>query len=126
MSKLARDRGANFEREICSILNGVLGLKIGRKLGQARDSGNDIDAGPYVVECKRRRKLGTVYGWLRQAAASVLLLPPADRAGKIPVVVGREDNGVPIVILGLNDFLDIIKQVPTDWSDYREGGKHAL
>lgn len=126
MSKLARDRGASFEREIAHLVNDRLGLKIGRKLGQARDSGNDLDFGPIVGECKRRRKLGTVYGWLRQAAAAILLRPPAEREGKIPVVIGREDNGVPIVILGLADFLDLVAQIPYEWGDYREGGKYAV
>jgi hypothetical protein len=126
MSKLARDRGASFEREVCHLINARLGLKIGRKLGQARDSGNDFDFGPFVGEAKRRRNLGTVYSWLRQANESVLLLPVADRAGKVPVVIGREDNGTPIAILSLADFLDVVAQLPIDWSDYKEGGKYAV
>jgi len=119
MGKSQRNKGAGFEREVCDVFTAALGLdaenKIKRNIGQARDGGNDIDIGPLVVECKRRKTLGTVYGWLQQAIDS--LQGRARQKSKstgdysfhamLPVVVAREDNGVPIVIMRLNDFLQI-------------------
>lgn len=71
------------------------GFEVKRNIGQARDGGCDINVGPLVVECKRRKTLGTVYGWLQQAI---------NAGGGVPVVVAREDQGEPIVILRLSDF----------------------
>ena len=103
MSKLARERGRLFEIEIGKILSQHSGREIKRKLGQARDSGNDIDFGPYVIECKRTRALGYVSKWLKQAVDAVALRPGEHTL--IPVVVAREDLGQPIAILSLQDFL---------------------
>lgn len=120
MGKSQRNKGAGFEREVCDIFTAALGLdeehKIKRNIGQARDGGNDIDIGPLVVECKRRKTLGTVYGWLQQAIDATkgkFVMPrkgphagdPQYGEKMLPVVVAREDNGVPIVIMRLNDFL---------------------
>lgn len=103
---MQRSKGAGFEREICATLNATFGTAVGRKLGQARDSGNDIDFGPLVIECKRRKRLGTIQQWLAQATA-------AAAPGKIPVVVGREDHGEPLAILRWTDMLTLLKsQVP--------------
>ena len=53
MSKLAKDRGASYEREVCKALSDALGSKVTRVLGQARDGGSDIDLGPFMIDCKR-------------------------------------------------------------------------
>lgn len=86
---------------MCDAFSEALGRKVQRNIGQARDGGNDIDIGPLVVECKRRKTLGTVYGWLNQAIAAV------KSEGKRPVVVARQDAGESIVILRLTDFLEL-------------------
>lgn len=96
---------------MCDAFGEALGRKIQRNIGQARDGGNDIDIGPLVVECKRRKTLGTVYGWLNQAIAA---LPKIAGTGfvinsKIPVVVARQDQGESIVILRLTDFIDLAR-----------------
>jgi hypothetical protein len=61
---------------------------------------------------KRRKTLGTVYGWLQQAiAAKIGQTAPTptepERPGKTPIVVARQDGGQWIVILRLTDFLPI-------------------
>lgn len=121
---MQRRKGASYEREVAAAIYAVTGQKIGRKLGQARDSGNDLDLGPFVIECKRRKTLGTIYGWYRQAVAAVkgkAKIPAFDvtpggslihegetrQIDKIPIVIMREDNGTSFVLLGLNDFLNV-------------------
>ena len=42
MGRLQRNRGATTEREIANYLTEQLGTVVKRKLGQARDSGEDI------------------------------------------------------------------------------------
>jgi hypothetical protein len=103
LSKKSRDKGAGYEREVAAQIYGETGHKLQRKLGQARDGGSDLDdlGGIFVIECKRRKTLGTVYGWLRQVIAAVKW------QGQIPMVVAREDNGTSFVIIGLNDFLRV-------------------
>lgn len=119
MGRMQRDKGAVFERAISDYLRAWIAVLVGRvdpadakrKLGQARDAGNDIDLGPeghplLVIECKRRKTLGTVYSWLKQARVAVEARGPAV---PIPVVVAREDRGDSIVILSLDDFLGLIE-----------------
>lgn len=100
MGALQRNRGAGYEREICSVLSAHFGIPLGRKLGQARDSGNDIDLGPLVIECKRRRSLA--FGqWYAQAVK-------ATPAGKIPAVIARQDGDLTsYIILSLPHFLSL-------------------
>jgi hypothetical protein len=93
MGRRERERGAAFEREIAK----ALGCK--RKLGQARDSGNDIDFPPFVIECKRRRSLA-VYQWLDQVDASLPLIEPG-----VPVVIARGDNRPAVAVMYFDDFV---------------------
>lgn len=99
MAGKSRRKGSAYEREVCVLLEAHnAGKKYRRKLGQAREGGNDIDDPPYRIECKRRKKLGTVMGWLDQAALG-------SDTGEVPVVIAREDNGRHIVIMYAEDWL---------------------
>lgn len=92
-----------------------LGIKIKRNIGQARDGGNDIDLPPFLIECKRRKTLGTVYGWLQQAIDSLPeFLRRHGASHAIPVVVAREDNGESIAILRLQDFIALARPAVRD------------
>lgn len=116
MGKSQRTKGASFEREVCEIFSASLGQKFQRNIGQARDGGNDIDVAHLVVECKRRKTLGTVESWLAQADAAVKTREDAHfAAGEvieqyIPVVVGRSDGGDALVVMYLEDFLTLTKE----------------
>ena len=63
MSAYQRRRGAGFEREISGYLSERLGRVVKRKLGQARDSGDDIQVGRFRIECKRRASIAANTGW---------------------------------------------------------------
>jgi high-affinity K+ transport system ATPase subunit B len=107
MSKLARDRGAQFEREVCARIEEVIGIQTKRKLGQARDSGNDIDlkrenGTHFRLECKRRRAIGNLYEWLQQAQDS------CSTPGDTPVVVCRGDGEKRLAVMYLDDLLPLI------------------
>ncbi len=91
---------------------GAYGRPFHRNIGQARDGGNDLDVGPFCVEVKIRKTLGTVYGWLQQAVEAL----PAfcernpDVEHPTPLVVARQDGDVePLVILLLRDFLRLTR-----------------
>lgn len=99
MGKSQRTKGASYEREICAVFSKALGATFKRHIGQARDGGNDITVGPLVVECKRRKSLKTIEGWLAQARRA------AGNLGDFPVVVMRSDGGISMVLLDLDDFI---------------------
>ena len=100
MGKSQRNKGAGFEREICHAFNNTFGTEVSRVLGQARDGGGDIHLGHILVECKRRKSLKTVYGWMEQAnKASVEAGLP------IPVVVLRADGEDSLVVMRLWDWM---------------------
>ena len=102
MGKSQRNKGASYEREVCDVFTGITGRKIQRHIGQARDGGNDITVGQLIVECKRRKTLGTIEGWLRQATAAKVSTEQA------AVVVARSDGGESLAIMSLADFLRLI------------------
>lgn len=106
MSKSQRTKGAAYERELARAFSDALGEEYKRNIAQARDGGNDLDVGPLVVEAKRRKTLTTIRQWLNQAKAAVFR---KGRAGYVPVVVCREDNGESLVIIRLADFLSLAK-----------------
>ena len=108
MSKSQRTKGATYEREVCDVFSDATGRKIQRHIGQARDGGNDITVGNLIVECKRRKRLGTIEGWLAQA--KVAKVSEAQAA----VVVARSDGGESIAILSLTDFLRLINRSELD------------
>lgn len=102
MSKLGKQRGSDYEREICTILSDALGQSVRRCLGQARDGGGDIDVPPFLLECKRRRSIA-VYEWMDQAVKS------AEDAGRIPVVICRGDRKESLVIFRLTDAIKLMQ-----------------
>lgn len=99
MSKSQRTKGAAYEREICTDLAVYFGRPVLRHIGQARDGGNDITLGPLVLECKRRKSLKTLSGWLNQAKAAM------QHMDDIPAVVMRADDEESMVLLRFSDFL---------------------
>ena len=101
MGSMSRRKGATFERETAHRWSSALGREAKRRLGQARDSGHDLEnTEPFVVECKRRAKIA-VYEWYVQACDASA---KAGR-GSIPVVVMRQDGSEPLVLLSEADFL---------------------
>jgi Holliday junction resolvase len=101
VSASQRRKGAAGERELAGILTEQLGWVVSRKLGQARDGGDDIQTGKFRWECKRRAKL-SVYEFMDQIQA-------ACRPGDIPVVAMRADGKDWLVMMRLEDAVPLIR-----------------
>jgi len=99
MSKMQRDKGHNFERDVVNWLKDW-GFEASRNLTQTRDSGGDISLPHWLFECKRYAKIA-VYTWLRQAEI-------AAKPEQIPVVVAKADRQEPIVIMRFDKFLELM------------------
>lgn len=100
MSASQRRKGANGENELCSILRDNLGLDVRRKLGQARDSGNDIDLPGFQIEVKRRARIAGLYDWLAQAMN--------DKG--TPTLMLRADGKDWLVVMHLPDFIKLARE----------------
>lgn len=115
MSKREREKGASFERAVALALSGALGRDVKRNLSQSRDGGYDILAEPFVVECKRRKAMKTLYGWMRQVLAAANIVDAAkllhDDRMPTPVVVCRADNEDALAVMKFSDFLNIVEQL---------------
>lgn len=99
--RMSRNKGAAAERELAEILSKELGFVVKRKLGQARDSGDDIQVQRYRIEAKRRETLA-LPAWCRQIETHC-------QPGEVPVVAYRQ-NGQPWrVVLKLEDFLPLLR-----------------
>ena len=72
MSKASRDKGANGEREVVSLLADELGIAAKRQLDQSRDGGADIviqcGSKSLAIEVKRVERSAPL-AWLRQVEA---------------------------------------------------------
>jgi hypothetical protein len=101
MGALQRRKGKKGENELAAILSDALGVVVKRKLGQARDSGDDIQVGQFRIEAKRRKRLG-VQEWVDQVVA-------ASGSGDIPIVVCRGDGREWLVVMRLDDALPMIR-----------------
>jgi len=107
MSRLQRDRGATTEREIANYLSPCvseqLGTVVKRKLGQARDSGEDISIPPFRIEVKRRRGFVGL-SFLTQAETGA-------EPGEIPMVIVRVDGDMrPVVLVRLEEFVKLMRE----------------
>lgn len=102
MGRLQRQRGASTEREIAAHLSAQLGIEVKRKLGQARDSGEDISVPPFRIEVKRRQKLA-VMDFMRQCEKGSI-------EGEVSIVIMRVDGDLrPVVMLRLDDFIPMMR-----------------
>ena len=100
MSASQRRKGANGEREVCSLLASEFGTTVKRTLGQARDSGTDIQIGNWSIEVKRRRSMPTIYGWMDQAATG----------NGIPAVMVRADGEDWLVVMRWKDWAKLARE----------------
>lgn len=91
-----RNKGAAGERELAAILTDNLGVVVKRKLGQARDGGDDIQIERFRIEVKRHERL-QIKEWCKQIEA-------ASEPGDIPIVCFRQ-NGEPWRAVVPLDFL---------------------
>lgn len=80
-----RAKGARAEREVCDIVNTITGAGVKRNLSQTRDSGSDVQWGPFLLEVKYQRTYA-LPAWQRQASDA------AKDAGLYPAVVYRRPN----------------------------------
>ncbi len=108
MSASQRRKGQSGEREVCALLQAEFGVKVGRKLSQCRDAGNDIDLGPFVIECKRRARIGNVYDWISQAEFAT-----PDGYG-MPVVMMRADGQDWLVLMRFIDWARLAREEISD------------
>lgn len=102
MSKSQRTKGACFEREISTEISEWLGIDCKRKLGAARDGGDDIQVGQFRIECKRHETTN-VWEWYEQAKANA-------EAGEIPVVVFRRSRSESMALVSFSDFMRLMRE----------------
>ena len=104
MGKKSRDKGAGYEREVCSELR-LCFPECCRNLEQTRTAdGRDLDnTKPLCIQCKRRKNvtMGVLRAGLNEAVASC----DADHA--FPCVVTRSDDEVSLITFRLGDFMDM-------------------
>ena len=104
--KTSRNKGAAAERELATMLSDELGFAVKRKLGQARDGGDDIQIGKYRIEVKRREAL-RLDEWCKQVES-------ASGTGDVPVVAYRR-NGQPWrVVVPIDWFIEQVRETIDD------------
>ena len=100
--KMSRNKGAAAERELAALLTEELGYVVKRKLGQAREGGDDIQVGHFKFEAKRHENL-SVMQWVRQIEACT-------ERHEVPVVAFRQSQQEWRVVLRLRDFIPLMRE----------------
>lgn len=100
--KMARNKGANGERELAAILSEELGFVVKRKLGQAREGGDDIQILDWKIEVKRRETLA-IMQWVRQIESCL-------QENQKPIVAFRQNKEEWRVVLRLSDFIPLLRE----------------
>lgn len=103
MSKSQHTKGATYEREVAAELSDWLGVDCKRKLGAARDGGDDIQVGQFRIECKRHETT-KVWEWYAQAKAN------AAAGEEIPVVVFRRSRSESMALMSFTDFMRLMRE----------------
>ena len=100
----ARKKGHDFEREMVRTLREVFtGADVHRGL-QYRDGAEapDVVCPVFHVECKRGRRTSPKVA-LKQAIGDC-------SSGKIPIAICKDDRCDPTVTIGLEDFLEFLRE----------------
>jgi len=95
----SRDKGAAFERKICSLIKDSLGYEAKRNLDQYQVGGADIEIPGWSIECKAYQKSGSnsyKESWWQQTISNC-----GDRE---PVLIYKYNNCPIKCVLRLNAF----------------------
>lgn len=104
MSKMARTKGLNFERQIAQALRVVYPSCRRHLENHEDDAAHGADllfTGPYRVQCKRLRKYVSLSA-IKEVKADELL-------GQVPVLVTQGDHERILVALPFEEFVRLIK-----------------
>ena len=103
--RMSRNKGAGAEREFAALVSAAVGVEVKRKLGQAREGGDDLQLGKFRFEIKRHENLA-IMAWVRQIEACV-------EKWEVPVVAFRQSQQEWRCVIKLKDLLDLLKGPPT-------------
>lgn len=120
--RLARRKGASYERLITKRFREVYGDGVKRGIGQERSGGEiaDVHGVPgFWLQTKHCKALN-VWTALEQARVELAMSPCAcpvqhtdkcSRTVKKPLVVARKDRGGDVAVLALDDFLGLLQRL---------------
>lgn len=108
MSKMQRDKGKRWEREVAALMRqampGCETIKRGyQSRGAKADKAPDVDCPIYWIECKHGIKPNP-------RAALAQATSDSEGTGKVPVAVIKDNRRTPFVVLGLTDFLELVRE----------------
>lgn len=98
--RYAKQKGERGEREVCGIITRITGEPCKRKLGQARDSGGDVDWGPFLLEVKARQTV-SMPAWQEQVRIA------ANASGQVPAVVWRRKGEEFWIAVPFEEFISM-------------------
>lgn len=102
----SRAKGANGELELAAKLteHGYPARRTVQHCGKGGDSADVVAEGleAYHIECKRTERFN-LYDAMTQAKRDA-------KAGRVPTVMHRQSNRPWVVVLGLEDFLTLVKR----------------
>ena len=102
--RASRRKGHDWEREVATRMREVFGKDQVRRGLQARSGEEvpDVEVPCFWIECKRGKRTNPEAA-LQQATA-------AATKGRIPLAVCKTDRCDPLVALGFDDFLELVRE----------------
>lgn len=108
MSKLSREKGKRFEREVSNRFKdwGYKAHRTAQYRGNTGDAG-DVEGVPGIhIECKHYKEIGRVYDWYEQAKRDT----DAARKGDLPAVIFKADAKPVMVMMEFDDWIQLYNE----------------
>lgn len=106
IGRRSKRKGKTWERAVAQLLRPIFGEQCARGW-QSRNGREDCDVkgSPYWIECKHGQKVN-----YRAALAQAI----DDTDGRPPVVIAKDDNERPVVVMLLDDWLALAGKAQTN------------
>lgn len=105
MSKMSRDKGKRYERELAGMFRdyGYEARRTAQFCGKTGDSA-DIEGVPYIhIEAKHQEQF-RIYDWMAQAVRD------SKKSHKLPAVFFRKNNAETLVCMRFDDWMQLYSE----------------
>jgi len=104
MGKLSRDKGVRWELEIAKRLRTIFGDSVKRGFQWRGAEQPDVECPAFWIEAKHHRRVN-----IRKSFEQALGDATADESKRTPVLVCKDDNKRPLVVMDFEDWLELIR-----------------
>jgi hypothetical protein len=120
MGKMSRDKGKRGERESCTVLERILGIKL-RRSQQVKGTADSADIEPVDSEWKLHPEIKRTESTISVATYKAIKQAVADCGDNIPFVMSRKNGEDWLIIIRVDDLIPFCEEVLKVKSQHTKG-----